>query len=248
MDFQQKLQSLYEMFPNHRRDTIEGILREMNGDLDNACSILFDTNENAPPPPPPSGPSHGGGYRPPPQHLQNPGGYGNPQYPAMNQGYGAPPPQPYGMPQPSYPPPQQRPPQPKPQLPKFDHIFSNDFLRWPENAQVRRVNRDGTPCSPQGYPGAPPAYPGAPPAYPGAGPAYPGAAPAYGGGYPAYPGIGVPACDPNDDLPPPGGAMPQIDIDSNLIPGVSKGDSQSWWDNFKARFKKGSSNSYQTIN
>ena len=268
--FEQKLQSLKEMFPNHNPKTIEGILREMNGDVDNATSILLDTPENAPPPPTSSG-HHGvphGGYNQPP--AQNYGGYpGQPYgaappqpapYGSMPNAYGLPPQQLYGQQPQHYASPtqnaygipaqgyaaqpvQQPHHQPKPhqnaqQLPKFDHIFSNDFLRWPEDAEVIRVDRNGNPIS------APPtpAYSPAPGAV-----SYQNPPPAYGGA-PAYPGIGIPQCDPNDDIvPPQRGPIPQIDIDSDLIPGVTKGkDSTSWWENFKKRFQK--KDKYESLN
>ena len=239
--FQQSVQMLHEMFPNHRLDTIEGILQEMNGNVDNATSILLDTPVNASPPPFSNSNPQRGGYRPPPPQpqyapppsYQAPPPYGNgypgptataqpysPAYAPPSQVYGASP-QPYGAPPQPYgaPPPQRS------ALPKFDHIFSNDFLRWPEDAQVVRVDRNGHPLpTPHSINlGNPPPFPVAagrnPPAYPG--------------------GIGaIPACDPNDDLPP--SQMPQIDINSELIPGVtqSKDSTSSWWENFKARFKK----------
>ena len=264
--FEQKVQSICEMFPNHRRDTIEGILREMNGNEDNAISILLDTPENAPPPPPPGAPAQHAHpqYQAQPPRQQYPGNYPAPQgnyrnpqpYPAQGNQYMAPNqyggiPQPYGMPQ-QYAPPQPKPAHQQPQrtsstpLPKFDHIFSNDFLRWPDDAQVIKVNRDGVPIGPP--PPAQPMAPNAnypPPSYPGAAPSYP--APGYA---PSYPGIAIPACDPNDDLPPPSnGHLPQIDINSDLIPDVDKGkDSTSWWENFKARFKKKKDTAYESIN
>ena len=255
MSIQQKVAQLAEMFPNHRRDTIEGILMEMNGDIENATSILLDTPENAPPPPvsnssrgPPAGgqqypniPSYQPPYGAPPPYAAPPAPYGAPPpYGAPQPSYGAPQPNygsPYGAP--SYQPqpqPARAAPKPKPKpanLPKFDHIFSNDFLRWPEDAEVVRVSRDGTPVRGSPAPAPAPAAPqpqwGVPPAYPGAAPSVMPPA------YPGVPGIGVPVCDPNDDpVPEP---APQINIDSNLIPGVSQGnDNAGWWANFKSRF------------
>lgn len=304
---QDKVNSIAEMFPKHRRDTIEGILMEMNGDEENTISILLDTPENAPPPPKskssqPSYPGAGapsaapGGYpgayaAPPPGPGGYPGAYASPMgyppagapapggYPGAYAAYSAPPPGPGGYPgayaapaaypsQSNAPKPAPKP-KPKPaQLPKFDHIFADDFLRWPDNAEVVRVSRDGTvmPMGPQGvpnqatapsYPGANPTYPGQPPSYPGAAPSYPGAAPSYPGAAPSYPGA-APSYQPtynaygnptypgsNQSYPACNpmddqAPMPTIGVDSNLIPGVDADSNKTagWWSNFKARFSK----------
>lgn len=307
MSIQQKVNSIAEMFPNHRRDTIEAILMEMNGNEENTVSILLQTPENEPPPQR-SGPSNApayptGGYSPAyepapayptpnayPGAYPSPGGYpGAVPPPGGYPGaYAAPPPAYGGVPYPAYgapnmytqPAPAAPKPKPKPaNMPKFEHIFSADFLRWPDDAEVVRVSRDGTPMptveQPPMYPGAAPSYPGAAPSYPGAAPSYPGAAPSYPGAAPSYPGAApsypgavptypgaapsypgaaptypgagytAPAANPNEDAP-----VPQVNVDSALIPGVNADQNQTagWWANFKQRFSSNKRNQYQNLN
>lgn len=264
MSYQQQVNEIAEMFPRHKRSTIENILRDMNGNADNAISILLDTPEdiNTPdrqpqmPPQYPPGPMH---QPPPPQGYPGYPGY-PPTYAPPPQAYpGAPPaaypPRPSYAPPPSYQPPQpgypqpngypgafpvpqpaQPPAQPKPapqQLPKFDHIFSQDFLRWPSNAEVVKVGRDGMPINQMSGSGMAPPVPG----YPG----YP---------QPSYPqsyGIGIPMADPNDD--PMSVGAPQININSDLIPGVttSEANPNSWWNNFKGRFQSNPTTQYNQM-
>ena len=104
---------LKEMFPQHSITTIERILVEMNGDFNNALSILLDLPPESSAPKPQPKPSN----QPPPSKPQ----YQQPQYQ-----------------QPQY----QQPPNHQP-IQSIHHIFSNDFLRWPVGAEVIKTFVDG---------------------------------------------------------------------------------------------------------
>lgn len=103
---------------------------------------------------------------------------------------------------------------------KFGHIFSFEFLRWPQTAAVRRINRDGTP----------------------AGDLAPGWNP---NPQPYTPTGNYNRATLNQGLLGDDHLIPQISIDSNLIPGSKKTSNvRTWWDQFKRRF---SSKNYQQI-
>ena len=174
------IQSLREMFPNHKEATIRSILRDMDGDVANAASILVQTPED----------KNTSDYP-----ARVPVGYSGQQNRQQTR----------QSPQINH---------------KFGHIFTLDFLRWPQTAAVKRINRDGTPAS--------------------------GLAPGWNPNPQSYtPVSNYNRPDITSGLLGEDSLIPQISIDSDLIPGSKKTSNvKSWWEQFKRRF---SSKNYQQI-
>ncbi|EAY13255.1 hypothetical protein TVAG_463890 [Trichomonas vaginalis G3] len=221
-----KVNSIAEIFPNHRRDTIEALLKELDGDVDATIAILLDTPENTPPPPesskPPSHASAKSSSTTSTHHHHT--GSHTAAKPAQSH---------HSSRKQSH-------------VPKLDHIFDDDFLRWPDDAEVVRVSHDGRtspypdditstvdlPVSTDSVSNADSTALGADTAY------------QTSGTIPVYPKSGSQYAEQEDYL------LPSIGVDANLIPGVDADSKQtaSWWDNFKARFSKKKGNHYQSLN
>lgn len=207
-----KINAVAEMFPNHRRDTIEAFLKMTKGNVDGTISILLDTPENTPPPQPE--------HR---KHSEN-ADKAHASSGAKPHAHDADP----AHPAPVHP--------KRAKIPKFEHIFPEDFLRWPEDAEVIRVDRNGeTPIVPTS-----PSF-GVDVEFSESSEQTPSPDQKLSQSKPY---------DPNAAIRPEQHVLPNISVDAALLPGVDadKKTTAGWWKNFKSRFSKHKQADYQSLN